>query len=297
MGYDSCMEENSSNTKEKNFQMTYIPPETGFRMEFVTMKHNTKPHWHREVEILYILNGSASVLMGGEKITVSPLEFIVIDSAIVHEIIYQLPQTMGISIHLSKGYYKRYIPEMELLRFSCEIDRLTEEQKEPYMRMCESMKDLTVLYFEEDLSTPLKNASLILKIAADLVEYFSEKIPTDKLARDPNQLARVQEVFQYVQDHFSEPLELQDVADEIGLNKEYFCRFFKKNTGMSFLHYLNQVRLNHVYQDLLYTEGSIQEILEKNGITNQKLFYRQFKDTYHCSPRELRRLSKDNPYM
>ncbi len=292
------MEDYLSDAKEKTYQMTYIPPDTGFRMQFVTMKYNTRPHWHREVEILYILNGSASVLVGGEKITVRPLEFVVIDSAVVHEVIYQLPQTMGISIHISKSYYKRYVPDMELLHFSCRIDRLTEAQSEPYMRMCEYMKDLTILYFEEKPGTPLKNASLILQIIAELVENFSEKLlMTDKVARDPNQLARVQEVFQYVQDHYSEPLELQDVADEIGLNKEYFCRFFKKNTGMSFLHYLNRVRLNYVYQDLLYTEGSIQEILEKNGITNQKLFYRQFKETYHCSPRELRHLSKDNPYM
>ncbi len=292
------MEEYLSNTKEKNYQMNNIPPETGFRMQFVTMKYNTKPHWHREVEILYILNGSASVLMGGEKVTVKPLEFVVIDSAVVHEVIYQLPQTMGIDIHLSKSYYKRYVPDMELLHFSCREDRLTGPQRDAYMRMCGYLKDLTVLYFEDRPGTPLKNASIILGITADLVENFSEKLlPTDKMARDPNQLARLQEVFQYVEDNYSETLELQDVADYIGLNKEYFCRFFKKNTGMSFLHYLNRVRLNHVYQDLLYTEGSIQEILEKNGITNQKLFYRQFKDTYHCSPRELRHLSKDNPYM
>ncbi len=292
------MEEYLKDDREKTYQMTDIPPETGFRMAFVTMKYNTRPHWHREVEILYILNGSALVLMGGEKITVNPLEFVVIDSAVVHEVIYQLPQTMGISIHFSKGYYRRYIPDMEFLHFSCRIDRLTEAQKDPYMRMCEYLKDLTILYFEDKPGTPLKNASLILEITAELVENFSEELlPTDKMARDPNQLARVQEVFRYVQDHYSEPLELQDVADEIGLNKEYFCRFFKKNTGMSFLHYLNRVRLNYVYQDLLYTEGSIQEILEKNGITNQKLFYRQFKETYHCSPRELRNLSKDNPYM
>ena len=66
---------------------------------------------------------------------------------------------------------------------------------------------------------------------------------------------------------------------------------------MSFLQYVNEVRLNHIYQDLLYMEGSVQEIMERNGAYNTKLFYKLFKETYHCTPRELRRMIKENPDM
>ena len=66
---------------------------------------------------------------------------------------------------------------------------------------------------------------------------------------------------------------------------------------MSFLQYVSHVRLNHIYQDLLYTDSSIQEIMESNGIFNNKMFYKQFKEIFHCTPRELRKLSRDNPYV
>lgn len=90
---------------------------------------------------------------------------------------------------------------------------------------------------------------------------------------------------------------MREAADELGFSREYFCRFFKKNTGMSFLQYVSHVRMNHIYQDLLYKENSIQEILEQNGVFNSKVFYKQFKETFHCTPRELKKLGRDNPYL
>lgn len=50
-------------------------------------------------------------------------------------------------------------------------------------------------------------------------------------------------VITYVEKHFREPVSLSDISDELGLGKECFCRFFKKNMGLSFLSYLNEVRL------------------------------------------------------
>lgn len=92
----------------------------------------------------------------------------------------------------------------------------------------------------------------------------------------------------YVEEHFREPISLSEGSSLLGLAKEYFCRFFKKNMGMSFLEYVNEVRLNHIYQELIYTDKSISVLMEENGFTNQKLFHRLFKKFYGCTPSEAR---------
>ena len=61
----------------------------------------------------------------------------------------------------------------------------------------------------------------------------------------------------YVDHHYREEMTLQEAADELGLNREYFCRFFKQSTGSSFMRYVNQVRLNYIYQDLLHTDDPV----------------------------------------
>lgn len=282
---------------ETTYEKTNVLPDMGFQIDFVTMKYNSPPHWHREIEILYVLNGSAVITMEGEKIKINPLDLIVIESSVIHEVIYELPQTMAICIHISKSYLRRYLNDLELLRISCCGSKLRPKQQEPYNRLCTYLKDLTILYFEQKASYAFRSSALILLVMAELTDHFSLPLAENAPVTDVNQLSRIEQIFQYVEQHFREPVELQAAADELGLNKEYFCRFFKKNTGMSFLQYVSQVRLNHVYQDLLYTEGSIQEILERNGIYNNKIFYRQFKETFHCTPRELKKLSENNPYL
>lgn len=279
------------------FKEMNVPSETGFQIHFVTMKYNSPPHWHREMEILYILNGSAILTMEGETHHISPLDLIVVDSSVIHEVIYELPQTMGICIHISKTALRRYLPDIDLLQFSCCTERLKPKQQDGYNRLCEYLKDLTELYFVPKASYSFSSSALILSIMAVLVDEFSIPAPNTVAAAQNSQLGRVEQIFQYVEQHYREPVGLQEAADELGFSREYFCRFFKKNTGMSFLQYVSHVRLNHIYQDLLYKEESIQEILEQNGVYNSKAFYKQFKETFRCTPRELKRIGKDNPYL
>ena len=97
------------NDLEKNFENVQLEADRGFDIRFVTMRHNSPYHWHREMEILYILNGHATVNMDGERYEVNPLEAIVIDYTKVHEVLYALPQTMGICIHVSRSLLNRYL--------------------------------------------------------------------------------------------------------------------------------------------------------------------------------------------
>lgn len=280
-----------------DFEQIKLLPDQGFVVHFVTMRHNTSPHWHPDLEILFVLNGSATVTIGSEKYKVKPFELITMDQAAIHEVVYELPQTMGICIHVSKSYLRRYVPDMELLRIDCSARKLLLHQQAAYNKLCEYLKELTILYFQEKPSYPLISGAMILLVMAVLVESFSTPVSDAAALPDADNMSRIEQVFRYVEQHYQEPIELQDAADELGLNKEYFCRFFKKNTGMSFLQYVSQVRLNHIYQELLYSEGSIRDIMERNGIYNSKLFYKQFKETFGCTPRELKQLCKDNPYL
>ena len=62
---------------------------------------------------------------------------------------------------------------------------------------------------------------------------------------------------------------------------------------VTFLEYVNQVRINHIHEELLATEDSITDILEHNGFTNYKVFSRMFKAQFGMTPRELRKLQEN----
>lgn len=283
--------------QDNTYENVMLEPDIGFDIRFVTMNHNSPFHWHRELEILYILNGHATVNMDGERYELNSLDAIVMDYARIHEVIYELPQTMGICIHVSRQLLRRFLNDSELLAIQCAGKRLTEEQMEYYSELCSYLKDLTVLYVNQKNTYKLKSTALILNILACLLEHFSKPVTQEVTDAKVSNMERLERICDYVEHHYQEEITLQEAADELGLNKEYFCRFFKRNTGNSFIRYVNQVRINHIYQDLLHTDDSVQEIMERHGFYNQKLFYRMFKERYDCTPREARNMAQNNPYL
>jgi len=272
------------------FEKTEVLPDVGFQIRFVTKDQNSPLHWHREMEILYILNGSAVVKMEGKQHSLKAQDVIVIDASVIHDVVYALPQTMGICIHVSKAGMRRYLADIELMRIVCVPECRGQETGAGYEKLCQLMNELTVLYVEQKQSYPFMGSAVVLQAIAILVDDFSELVSEDVHVSSAENLDRIEQVFQFVEGNYKEQFSLQEAADKLGLNKEYFCRFFKKNTGMTFLQYVNQVRISHIYQGLLHTDGSVQEIMEAHGMNNVKLFYRLFKERYGCTPREIRQM-------
>lgn len=279
------------------YESVNLRPDIGFDIRFVTMNHNSPFHWHREMEILYILNGHATVTMDGKEHSLNPLDLIVLDFSKIHEVVYQMPQTMGICIHISRAMLQRYLPETELVGIQCSCEWILPKQRERYVKLCQYLKELTVLYMNQEKSYRLRSTALILNILAELLEDFSYPVTKEASELQVNNMGRMEQICDYVEHHYKEEISLQEAADELGLNKEYFCRFFKKNMGTSFICYVNQVRLNYIYQDILHTDLRIQEVMERHGFWNEKLFYRMFKERYGCTPREMRKLNQNNPYL
>ena len=283
--------------QEHIYENLELEPDIGFNIRFVTMKHNSPYHWHREMELIFILNGHATINMDGEWYEVKPLDVIVMDYAKIHEVTYALFRTMGICIHISKQLLRRYLPENGPIAIRCAPQNLLPEQQPYYMELCGILKELTILYVSQKSTYRLRSSALILELLACLIEHFSEPVTDTGAETKAGSMERLDQICTYVEHHYAEEITLGEAAEEAGLNKEYFCRFFKQNMGTSFIQYVNQVRLGHIYQDLLYTDGSVQEIMERHGFYNQKLFYRMFKERYDCTPRQLKDLARNNPYI
>ena len=137
----------------------------------------------------------------------------------------------------------------------------------------------------------LEAEGIILQTVAQLIRYFSSTSAVQLADTHLMTIDRIRKVMSYVEEHYKENISLQDVSVLLGIGKEYFCRFFKKNMGISFLQYLNEVRLSHIYQGLMDTELPIADLIEDNGFSNQKLFNRSFKALYGCTPSSVRKTS------
>ena len=269
--------------------------------EGIYLSYSTAPggyhplHWHEEIELLYQLNGRSDIQIDGEKYQIQNKLLTVIDSRQVHSIHTYSDTSMFICVHISKKLIEKYIPDIDLYRIYCIPDDIPDSQFPEYLSVCRQMEALLRLYITDKPAWQMESEGIILQVLAQLIRHFSRKSAPDEIvlsSADRTSFNRIRDVITYVEEHFREPISLQDIAGHLGLGREYFCRFFKKNMGMSFLRYLNEVRISHVYRDLEQTDAPIAEIAEKNGFHNQKLFNRTFREVYGCTPSAVRRKLK-----
>lgn len=276
--------------KDAYFELIDTSGLSGIRLAYQTTPGGYHPpHWHYELELLYPLNGDIDIVISGESQKMKKRQLIVVESCQVHSTHCYNPTAMYICLHISKKAMRRYLPDIDSYQILCTPKQITDEQFTDYFRLCQMMDELTRLYIEESPTFRLESEGIVLQILAKLIQNFSVKSTVPLADTNPRTLERLIQITDYVEMNYHLPISLRDISDHLCLNKEYFCRFFKKSMGLSFLDYLNEVRITHVYQDLIETSNSIQQIMEKNGFTNQKLFNQTFKKIYGCPPSSVRK--------
>ena len=139
------------------------------------------------------------------------------------------------------------------------------------------------------------NVFLLLNI---LIKEFSIKRDVKEYLKSKKNEDRMQRIIDYVTDHYDEEeISLKSISKFIGLHPVYFSRYFKEQMGVTFLEYVNTVRLYRIYQDVLNTDLTIKEIQERHGFYNYKLFVKMFKKTYGTTPLQLRKKYLESSYI
>lgn len=93
---------------------------------------------------------------------------------------------------------------------------------------------------------------------------------------------------QYISEHYSEPITLTQMAEEVYLTPSYLCRVFKKETGLTFNEYLNRVRINKAKELLRNRDLRLTDISLMVGYEDQSYFTKVFKRLTGTLPRAYR---------
>ncbi len=262
----------------------------GFSYEWRTSRGGQIPmHWHQELELLYLLNGEADLTVRGKTTKMKKRHLIIVEERQIHGIHCKDDSTMFLIIHIAKEALQAYVPQIELSSFELGEENISDELFPKYVAICQSLEDLTRRYMMADETFRLEADGIIMQVMAALLRDFSKSSVPVSAGTDMAAAERICSVIDFVQNNFEKTISLADGAEVIGVGREAFSRFFKKMMGSSFLQYVNEVRLSHSYEDLMQTDLPIREIMERNGLTNQKLYNRLFKEYYGMTPSEARK--------
>lgn len=253
-----------------------------FRL-FVNSVEQVHFHWHKETEIIYVLQGSVTVYMEQGQYTFSEDDLIVVNSMSVHG----LERTVEDNVLLTLQFSTELLGEHRLIDCNSLSQEAGNRERYDEIRKC-----LAHMAWESSKkSTGSRNFTLgrLQMMIGHLLTDFS-KLPSER-AREEGKTydyKRLNRVLQYVDRHYSQKITLQTIAEQEHLSLHYFSHFFSAKIGIPFQKYLTSVRLEKAVEELKESSKSLTQIALDCGFANIKLFNKYFKEKYQCTPSAFR---------
>ncbi len=149
------------------------------------------------------------------------------------------------------------------------------------------LQDLREAYFATRVVPARQHESVVrlLAIFAEHLSMVSNQIVLREQNAEPPVITRAK---QFITDHQTEDLSLDQVARAVNTSKFYFCKIFKKATGINYTDYLSRVRTERARNLLLNQNLRISEIAYEVGFQSLTHFNRVFKRVLGLSPTDYR---------
>lgn len=133
----------------------------------------------------------------------------------------------------------------------------------------------------------------LFQIMSQLVLERNERYMTESPVNNGNTNEesvnhKVSKAKEYILKNYKKPIRLIDVANFLELNPAYFSRIFRQKTGVCFVDYLAEIRINKAIELLKNSNMNISEISEEVGFVRSRYFTEIFKKRKGMTPSEYR---------
>jgi AraC-like DNA-binding protein len=254
---------------------------------------NFPVHYHEEYELNFIENAKGvRRVVGSSMEEIDSFELVLVGPNIPHawftykctsesiyEITIQFHRDLFHEIFLKRNQlnFIRNLFERSLKGIS--FSRKTIERVAPRLKALAEKEGfdsvIELMSILNDLSLSPDSRTL-----SDDVTYNTELIYNDS--------QRVEKVVDFINENFGRTIRLAEAADLVEMAETAFSRFFKAKTGITFVDYLNDIRLGHASRLLIDSTSPIAEIAQECGFTSLTNFNRIFKKRKGLVPKDFR---------
>lgn len=253
-------------------------------------------HWHRDLELIYVHEGTAQFHIdydyfhseAGDIILIRPnalhsIHPIEHEEHIMDALNFQLDLLGYSTLDQVSLHYLQPLDhgQLDFVRVIKPCDPAYQEIKACLLSALEigyERKD----FFELALKAQLHQL-LYLLFAHNYVR--SKEISLEGYRKEE----KIRTIIDYISDHYAEELTVDLLAQLCGYSPTHFMNFFKKHLGSSSMEYIIQFRLRKACQLLEHSSLSILDISSQVGFNNLSNFNRQFKKYYQTSPSQYRK--------
>lgn len=246
--------------------------------------HKAELHWHREPEIVFVIEGLAECPKNGETTIVNEGDFIFFNSEDVHLVRPVNGESVRlICIQLSFEYMRVFCKPIDSILF----DVNKPEARAELIKILQSMAKIDI---ENDEYASLLQISYINRIYYTLMKYCICFRRASNLNIIPKRdFSYAKTAIAYINENFKREIPLDEISSVVNLSPSYFSKYFKSVTQISFSEYLANLRLENAVQDMIMKNSTVSAAAIENGFANVKSFITQCKKVYDCTPAQYKK--------
>ncbi|NLL75874.1 MAG: AraC family transcriptional regulator [Clostridiales bacterium] len=263
-------------------------------------RFTVKLHWHEETEIIFLVSGRFSVDINMKKYKLQGPAILFIGSGDIHSIVGEPGCRENAVVFDMKMLSFEYLDGVQL-----QIIRPLLEKSMQFPQIV-TKKDgiwdeLKRLYEAVLLESEKENPASRMKVKAYLYEILAYLHESGSFINMENtgdynseKINNIKKVLGFIHENFNRRITGKDMAELLGINEQYFCRYFKKVTGKTPTMYVNEVRIEKAAGYLQQTDRKIIDIAMECGYDNIGYFIKRFKEQKGLSPSEYRAKCQNN---
>lgn len=257
----------------------------------------TNYHYHQEVQITCIVEGSGKLILNNEVQSIDSGDVFIIGSNSPHLITSSDAGTTKLnhkSIYFNPDFFG--LLKNDSFNFENVVVFLDEAKNGAFLRR-EEAKSISCLLEK------LKHGDLNISNLIILLEIISRFIANPNktwISHNPQRIElnerlgqRLNAVYQFSLENFRREINLEEVAKVANLSTSRFSTVFKKHSNRSYFSFLNELRIEDACSQLRIQDRTISEIAFHAGFRNLSNFNRTFKKFKAISPIEFKR---QNPF-
>ena len=240
-------------------------------------------HWHDRLELHLIKSGSLLLCCNDQSISVNAGELSIVSPAMLHSgksgnegyecyvIMFEVADLYNGTVS-AKQYIEPIINGN--IRFKYKTDNT---------QIVSLAEQIVEMQLNHKNYHPLETVGRLYRLLGLLCEHC-----TDTVNSTPQKNEKFDNVINYINSNFIKDISAASISRQFGYDESYFCRKFKKITGITITNYIRTQRLEHARILLEKTRESIRHIAISCGFTDTAYFSNCFRKMYGISPTKYR---------
>lgn len=238
-------------------------------------------HFSTCIELFLCKDATGTMTIQGKYWKLSGNHAFIIPPFVLHSVVLEPGEGEALVLQVS---FEAYMPFIDLARLMHDSQRtLIPREIEPTLfgYLYQQLKNIIKKNHDFMFCT-----NLILNILIRLSSEQPASGGEDSFNSQKDVSDKIKAIVLWSMSRIRQPVELKRIADEIGYTKPYFCTWFKKKTGSSYIGYINKLKIDYACEVLRRTE-SIEKACDSIGLSNVSYFIQLFKKVTGLTPKQF----------